>query len=201
MRFRIPSRRQATMAVASLALVGSLGAVSPASAAEPDFAFLNPTVPIDPFSFALPFLPADFTTQIQLAQAYAATARYFYEPFAIADGYIREDFCVASPAGAMGFHYVNPQRLGQMDPSRPDALLYAPGPGGVRQLVGIEFFKNDADQNLATTGDRPTLFNQPFDGPMPGHFPGQPVHYDLHVWLWYHNPAGMFAAFNPALSC
>ena len=101
----------------------------------------------------------------------------------------------------MGIHYVNPQRLGQMDPSRPDILLYAPGPGGVRQLVGIEFFQADADQNLATTSDRPTLFGQPFDGPMPGHFPGQPIHYDLHVWLWRHNPAGMFAAFNPALSC
>jgi len=190
------------MVVASLALVGSLGAVSPVSAAESDVSF--PTFPIDTFSFALPFLPDGFTTQIQLAQAYTATARYFYEPFAIADGYIRggdDEPCVASPAGAMGIHYVNPQRLGQMDPSRPDALLYAPGPGGVRQLVGIEFFKNDADQNLATTGDRPTLFGQPFDGPMPGHFPGQPVHYDLHVWLWYHNPAGMFAAFNPALSC
>jgi len=36
---------------------------------------------------------------------------------------------------------------------------------------------------------------------MPGHFAGMPVHYDLHVWLWKHNPAGMFAEWNPGLSC
>ena len=26
-------------------------------------------------------------------------------------------------------------------------------------------------------------------------------HYDLHVWLWKTNPAGTFAATNPALKC
>jgi len=28
-----------------------------------------------------------------------------------------------------------------------------------------------------------------------------PVHYDLHVWFWHDNPSGLFAPFNPALSC
>jgi hypothetical protein len=28
-----------------------------------------------------------------------------------------------------------------------------------------------------------------------------PVHYDLHVWLWEDNPSGLFAMFNPSLSC
>jgi hypothetical protein len=28
-----------------------------------------------------------------------------------------------------------------------------------------------------------------------------PVHYDLHVWLWQDNPAGMFALFNPTVTC
>jgi hypothetical protein len=28
-----------------------------------------------------------------------------------------------------------------------------------------------------------------------------PIHYDLHVWLYKHNPAGMFAAWNPRVSC
>jgi hypothetical protein len=28
-----------------------------------------------------------------------------------------------------------------------------------------------------------------------------PEHYDLHVWLWKHNPEGMFAQFNPRVSC
>lgn len=41
----------------------------------------------------------------------------------------------------------------------------------------------------------------PFDGPMPGHETGMPVHYDLHVWLFRHNPDGLLAPFNPAVSC
>ena len=40
-----------------------------------------------------------------------------------------------------------------------------------------------------------------FDGPMPGHNPSMPWHFDLHAWLWAENPAGTFAMFNPTLSC
>ncbi|HUG65708.1 MAG TPA: hypothetical protein VMK83_10860 [Gaiellaceae bacterium] len=56
-------------------------------------------------------------------------------------------------------------------------------------------------QNLGTNADRPSLFGRAFDGPMPGHNPFMPVHYDLHVWVAEHNPSGVFALFNPALSC
>ena len=28
-----------------------------------------------------------------------------------------------------------------------------------------------------------------------------PPHYDLHVWVWQANPAGIFAPFNPNVSC
>jgi hypothetical protein len=59
----------------------------------------------------------------------------------------------------------------------------------------------DADGSLATDDDRPSIFGQPFDGPMPGHNPAMPVHYDLHVWLSADNPSGLFAQFNPSLSC
>lgn len=44
----------------------------------------------------------------------------------------------------------------------------------------------------------PVLFGRTFDGPMAGHGPGMPWHYDLHVWIWAHNPSGTFAQFNPA---
>jgi len=36
---------------------------------------------------------------------------------------------------------------------------------------------------------------------MPGHSRVMPIHYDLHVWLWESNASGMFAPFNPELSC
>jgi hypothetical protein len=45
------------------------------------------------------------------------------------------------------------------------------------------------------------LFGEPFDGPMEGHVPGQPVHYDIHVWAWWPNPAGELAQFNPTVTC
>jgi len=175
-------RRRVGAAAAMLALAGTVTTVAPASAAS-DLAIAD---------------------RVELAMVKAATARYVYEPLAIADGYIRgdDDQCVEVPGlGAMGIHYVNPQRIGRLDPRRPDTLLYMPGPNGRRQLVGVEYFQADGDGNLGTDGDRPSLFGQPFDGPMPGHGPGQPPHYDLHAWLWRHNPAGMFAPFNPQLSC
>lgn len=72
---------------------------------------------------------------------------------------------------------------------------------GKLELVALEYFKRDADGSLVTADDRPFLFGQAFQGPMPGHNPTMPVHYDLHVWLYEDNPSGTFAQFNPAVSC
>jgi hypothetical protein len=36
---------------------------------------------------------------------------------------------------------------------------------------------------------------------MLGHDPMMPVHYDLHVWLYDSNPAGVFAPWNPSVDC
>ena len=72
---------------------------------------------------------------------------------------------------------------------------------GNRELVGVEYWKRDADGSLATDNDRPSLFGRAFDGPMPGHNPTMPVHYDLHVWLWRANPAGVYSPTNAAVKC
>lgn len=92
----------------------------------------------------------------------------------------------------MGIHAENEALTADptIDPLRPELLLYIPDKHGKLRLVGVEYWKADADQNLATSGDRPSLFGRPFDGPMPGHNPTMPVHYDLHVWLWEDNPSG-----------
>ena len=129
------------------------------------------------------------------------TAKYHDVEAAVAAGYVPISDCVAGPDGTMGIHYAKPALLGQpVDALHPALLLYVPGDEGL-ELAGVEYFHADADQDLTTDDDRPTLFGQPFDGPMEGHGGGMPRHYDLHVWLWKHNPAGMFAEFNPALSC
>lgn len=48
------------------------------------------------------------------------------------------------------------------------------------------------------------MFGREFDGPMEGHHPVMPTelhHWDLHVWLWTPNPAGMFSPTNPSVRC
>ena len=130
------------------------------------------------------------------------TAKYHDPAAALADGYLPTDICVSSPAGAMGYHYVNPTLLQQpIDIKRPAILVYQPDGDGGRRLVAAEYFKADADQDLTTDGDRPSLWGRPFEGPMPGHVPGMPWHWDLHAWVWANNPTGLFEPWNPAISC
>jgi hypothetical protein len=142
----------------------------------------------------------------ELQKVRSAVARYHSFEQAERDGYwIRPgEPCVASPAGTMGVHAINLALMAddEIDPARPEILLYVPKENGGLKLVGVEYWKRDADQSLGTAGDKPSLFGQAFDGPMPGHGNwGMPIHYDLHVWVAEENPSGGFAMFNPAVSC
>lgn len=150
----------------------------------------------------------------ELAQATAATARYHRESAALADGFIATEDCVSAPGlGGMGFHYLNLARASDLtvNASEPELLLYEPTRNGRGRLVGVEYFvpviSNGApwfDPNTpppVIDNPAPVLFGRTFDGPMPGHEPGMPWHYDLHVWIWKHNPSGLFARFNPTVQC
>jgi len=122
-------------------------------------------------------------------------------------GYVCEDElsaqyvgCIEYPTGGMGVHFLNPQLIGPVpDPMRPQILLYEPV-GDKFRLIGAEWFVP-----LATgVKEHPTLFGQRFDGPMEGHEPLMPAnlnHYDLHVWLFKSNPAGLFNVVNPTVKC
>ena len=121
-----------------------------------------------------------------------------------AAGYQRASDCESDPKyGAMGYHYANPDLVadGVLDIAHPEILVYQADRHGRLRLGAIEYFQPDADQDLATDPDRPWLFEVPFDGPMLGHNPEMPIHYDLHVWLYRHNPAGLFAGWNPRVDC
>ena len=142
-----------------------------------------------------------------LQAAKAASARYHSFRQALKQGYtVAGEPCVPPvglPSPAMGIHARNEALMAHsaIDPLRPELLLYIPDKHGKLRLVGVEYWKADADQDLATSGDRPSLFGQPFDGPMLGHNPTMPIHYDLHVWFWETNPSGLFAQVNPNLAC
>jgi hypothetical protein len=134
----------------------------------------------------------------------AAVAKYHDYANAVADGYsLAGEPCVSSPDGAMGVHAANQGliRAGVLDPLRPNVLLYMPRKDGSLDLIGVEYMRVDADQNLETDGDRPSLFGHAFQGPMLGHNPTMPIHYDLHVWVVDNNPSGTFAQFNPDFHC
>ncbi len=150
-------------------------------------------------------LPAGSKSLGVWQSAKVATARYHSVTQAMADGYTGVgEPCVASPDGAaMGIHFINPELMADdvVDPLRPEILLYVPKANGNLDLVGVEYWKADADGELGTSDDRPSVLGQPLDGPMLGHNPTMPVHYDLHVWLYKDNPSGMFAPFNPDVVC
>lgn len=148
----------------------------------------------------------------------AALSKYQSFDKAVAAGYsVAGQPCVASPDGAMGYHAANQALIAAAvnDPTQPPILVYIGKPNGELKLVAAEYFA----VALANTesGPRPwfeatpppdgffnsapSILGQTFDGPMPGHNPQMPWHYDLHAWLFEANPAGTFAAWNPAISC
>ena len=151
-------------------------------------------------------LPALSAAHRDLDKAFSAAAIYMQDVArAEADGYVSTVDCVSDPQGtaAMGVHYLHPAlaRDPSLDPTKPEVLLYEPTEDGMT-LRGIEFLFAIGPPGAdipASPPPRPTLFGQAFEGPMKGHGPEQPPHYDLHVW--FDNPAGMFEGMNPAVKC
>ncbi len=135
---------------------------------------------------------------IQWLKVMVALAKYRNVEVAERDGYIPVSGCEALPGvGAMGIHYLHPGLASDLtsDPFKPEILLYAPNKRGGLDLLGPEYFQADAGQG------QPKVLGQGFDGPMPGHNPEMPVHYDLHVWLYKYNPDGLFSVWNPRVKC
>lgn len=148
-----------------------------------------------------------------LSTARAATAKYHDVSAALADGYRATTVCESSSIGAMGMHYANPALLGiipgssplngadaVIDPARPEVVLYEPQADGTPRLVAIEYvvFRSAWD---AVHSDPPTLGGIPFNPRFYPNAHGLADHYELHVWLWRNNPLGMFAPYNPKVSC
>jgi hypothetical protein len=48
--------------------------------------------------------------------------------------------CAASPDGAQGFHYLNPDLVdANVELLRPELVMYEPGPNGQMNLVGVDY--------------------------------------------------------------
>ncbi|HWH94122.1 MAG TPA: hypothetical protein VNT03_09690 [Baekduia sp.] len=151
---------------------------------------------------ALLAVPAHASSELGAARA--ATARYHvqhagYSLLKDAAGIA----CIDKPGvGGMGIHYVNGDLVadGQIDATTPELLVYEPEANGRERLVAAEYVVFQSDWDAAHTS-RPELFGQEFELTPAGNRYGLPAFYELHAWLWKHNPAGMFDDWNPRVVC
>ena len=165
-----------------------------------------------------------------LAEVRQATDRFRDVKVALAEGYIRDPFDLCDTAemmgmppalGAMGIHYFRPDLLGVTAPPsprvngngthtdfrQPAILIYEPQADGTLQLVAVENLVFAAAWRGAGHSEPPTFHGVTYDTMADD--PTTAIdeahmfepHFDRHVWLYRDNPNGMFAPFNPAVSC
>jgi hypothetical protein len=164
-----------------------------------------------------------------LARIRQATQRFRDINVAFAEGYLipPPGECVTAEAegqpkqlGAMGVHVIRPDLLGitavspringvgtHTDFTRPAVLVYEPQPGGGYELVAIENLVFAQAWHAAGNTAPPSFHGNQYyamtDNPLTAadEAHGFEPHYELHIWLYRHNPAGMFMQFNAAVKC
>ena len=151
--------------------------------------------------------------QDELAQVRRATARFHSVDAALEAGYELGyengagvqiiTGCVAHPTdpvnvGAMGYHYFNKALIddNEIDVLKPEGLVYAPGPNGQLKLVAVEYVVPGPASNPQGPAVAPTPFGMGMHILVP-----RVGFHTLHAWIWGHNPNGMFAHWNPEVTC
>lgn len=182
------------LALASVLIAGCVGdgVTVPEGAAgdagQPGLAAVSSTVSSE---------QVDSHVRVQLAELRQATARYHDTLRAMADGWsvrFPEPCLTHSDFGGMGFHLFNPGLAdGEVDVTEPELLVYEPRRDGKLQLVGAEYVVPFSVR--PETASPPVLFGHEFH-----HVEAFGV-WGLHVWAWQNNPDGVFADWNPRVSC
>jgi hypothetical protein len=140
-------------------------------------------------------------TQRDVAEVRGAVAKYHTPARARAAGWDLVpglDHCFVAPeVGGMGYHYIDTDQLMDptLDPLRPEALVFVEGPNGQLRLGAVEYI---VPFDLWEGDDPPSVLGRHLHRlePVPG------VHvWGLHVWLFEPNPDGMFADWNPRVTC
>ena len=126
----------------------------------------------------------------------AATLKYKDIDAAFDDGYAFFYTCTEQPGvGTMGQHLLNTELLGNdaVDPLRPEVLVYQPTRAGGWKLVAVEY---------VTFAQGRTVLGQSMNTVPVGNRYGVPVEfYAKHAWIWHGNPKGIFADWNPSITC
>jgi hypothetical protein len=183
---RIRAAARAAGLTLRLVLLGSFAMTTPL--------FSQSTAPMD---------HSEHTQPAELVQAVRdATQKYIDVNAAIGAGYSPVLGCVSGPDhGAMGVHYLNGSLLnGELDATKPQALIYEPLGGGHMRLVGVEFIVDSATW-LKTNPGPPALYQQLLQLiPSPNRY-GLNTFFELHVWAWKDNPNGAFVDWNNDVTC
>ena len=182
------------------------------------------------FAMAIPLAAQAPAGEPSLEQVRAATGRFQDVKVALAEGYIRDpmDVCdsadmMGKPArlGAMGIHFFRPDLLGISAPPnprvdgngthtdflKPAILIYEPQANGSLRLVAVENLVFQKSWHASGHGGPPTYQGVAYDNMKDD--PATKIdeahmfepHYDRHVWLYRDNPNGIYAQFNPNVSC
>lgn len=165
-----------------------------------------------------------------LAEVRRLTEKYRDVRVALAEGYIRDPFDLCDTAdmmgrpaslGAMGVHYFRPDLLGITAPPnprvngsgthtdfrKPSILIYEPQADGSLTLVAVENLVFQKSWKASGRSVPPTFHGVAYDTMQDN--PATAIdeahkfepHYDRHVWVYRTNPNGVFAQFNPNVSC
>ncbi|MBW3553335.1 MAG: hypothetical protein KY466_07495 [Gemmatimonadetes bacterium] len=173
-------------------------------------------------------MPAPPAGTIDFDAIRAATQKYADVKVALAEGYILPmAICVnatmeGQPAqlGAMGLHYIRPDLLGiaevaprvngtgtHTDFLQPGVLVYEPQADGSEKLVAIENLVWAKAWKEAGNTAAPSFHGQEYyymhdnAATEVDEAHGFEPHYELHMWLYKENPAGIFSPFNTATTC
>ena len=120
---------------------------------------------------------------------------------ALAEEYTAFGGCFSDPIeGGMGYHYVNDALVTdpEIDPLRPELLVYERRPNGEMQLVAVEYITFVSAWHAAGHTEPPSLFGQEFH--INPTLLAEPF-YLLHVWVWKNNPSGTLSDWNPTVRC
>jgi len=159
-----------------------------------------------------------------------ATERFRDVNVALAEGYVRDPMNMCDTAegmgrpaalGGMGIHFFRPDLLGITAPpnprvtgtgthtdfSKPAILIYEPQADGSLALVAVENLVFQKAWREAGHSAPPSFHGVAWDAMADD--PATPIdeahmfepHYDRHVWIWRENPNGVFAQFNPNVTC
>lgn len=111
--------------------------------------------------------------------------------------------CIDMPGmGGMGVHFVNGAFVGDatVHLRKPEAMVYRVDKSGMLRLSAVEYVVLASAWDAANSSP-PKLFGHTFLLTRAPNRYGLPDYYSLHVWVWKHNPAGMFAPYNPKVTC